>query len=841
MKPARRLRRRIIAGGLALIAAFAGFAAYDGWRLHQQIVSANERELGNLAQALSGEADRSLQAVDVLLRDTASWYESAPRAADPDAVAAALGSRAVGVPQVSVLTLVDARGLQRHRSRATGEPLADVSDRPYFRKHRDTDTAGLFINEPIVTRTERQPALVVSRRLNRPDGSFDGVVTAIVTLEALQSAYSAIQLGEGSSLLLALDDGTLVVQQPVGVGPSRTRFPEISALKGGTLIDRYTSPADGRAKLVAVVGVGEQPLILAITRDEAEALRPWYDEMWSAAWRTVMVSLLVGLTIAALLRQLGRLAQGQRALRESEERYAMAMEAANEGHAEWCAADGTLFASDKWNALHGIGEHAPSAGSGSGVMRGVVIHPDDVQAVTAAFDDNLAGRSRSIEVEYRVRAPDGGWRWIHARGRCLIDAERGPPRLFCAATDVTARKEAEDAKQRMAARLQQNERLEALGTLAGGIAHDFNNILGAILGFGELAQQQAEPGSALRRHIDRVMQGGTRARMLVKRILDFSRSGVAELSPVHVQAVVEEVIAMLTPTLPPGVALRAELDAKNCAVLGDGTQLYQVVMNLCTNAVQAVEEGGEGGEGRVTVKLQQVQITAPRLLMHAELAVGAHVCLAIEDNGTGMAPEVLQRIFEPFFTTKKQGEGTGLGLSVVHGIVSDLGGAIDVVSLPGQGTAVSVWLPVSGECEPPAATVAAEWPTGQGQTVLVVDDERSLVELAEETLASLGYEPVGFDSAEAALRAFEADPTRFDALLTDEMLPGMPGSELARQVRTLRPELPVILMSGKVDKALLQRAHDAGVEAVLHKPLALRELATRLAEAIRPDGGAGYN
>lgn len=838
MKPARRLHRRIVAGGLALIAAFAGSAAYDGWRLHQQVMSVNERELGNLAQALSGEADRSLQAVDVLLRDTASWYESAPRAADADVVAAALGSRAVGVPQVSVLTLVDARGLQRHRSRATGEPLADVSDRPYFRKHRDTDTAGLFINEPIVTRTERQPALVVSRRLNRPDGRFDGVVTAIVTLQALQSAYSVIQLGEGSSLLLALDDGTLVVQQPAGVGPSRTRFPEISALKGGTLIDRYTSPADRRAKLVAVVGVGEQPLILAITRDEAEALRPWYDEMWSAVWRTAMVSLLVGLTIAALLRQLGRLAQGQRALRESEERYAMAMEAANEGHAEWCAADGTLFASDKWNALHGIGGHAPGAVGGVGVMRDVVIHPDDLQAVTAAFDDNLAGRSRSIEVEYRVRAPDGGWRWIHARGRCLIDAEGGAPRLFCAATDVTARKEAEDAKQRMATRLQQNERLEALGTLAGGIAHDFNNILGAILGFGELAQQQAEPGSALRRHIDRVMQGGTRARMLVKRILDFSRSGVAELTPVHVQSVVEEVIAMLTPALPPGVDLQAELNAKDCAVLGDGTQLYQVVMNLCTNAVQAIEKGGTG---TVAVRLHHVQITAPRLLLHAELAVGAYVCLAVEDNGTGMAPEVMQRIFEPFFTTKKQGEGTGLGLSVVHGIVADLGGAIDVVSLPEQGTTVSAWLPVSGACEAPAAAVAADWPFGQGQTVLVVDDERSLVELAEETLASLGYEPVGFASAEAALRAVQAEPARFDALLTDEMLPGMPGSELARQVLALRPEIPVILMSGKVDKALLQRARDAGVEAVLHKPLALRELATRLAEAIRPHGGAGYN
>jgi CheY-like chemotaxis protein len=197
-----------------------------------------------------------------------------------------------------------------------------------------------------------------------------------------------------------------------------------------------------------------------------------------------------------------------------------------------------------------------------------------------------------------------------------------------------------------------------------------------------------------------------------------------------------------------------------------------------------------------------------------------------------MSADVLQRAFDPFFTTKKVGEGTGLGLSMVHGIVADLGGAIDIATELGRGTQVTVWLPVSGESEAPPLRPEPTWPRGAGQVVMVVDDERPLVELAEELLAELGYEPVGFDSSERALEAFEADPQRFDAVLTDEMLPGLPGSELARRLLALRPGLPVILVSGNVGAALEQRARDAGVVALLRKPLGLQELAETLARTL---------
>jgi signal transduction histidine kinase/ActR/RegA family two-component response regulator len=700
MKSRDPLRRRIVAGGLALVVVIGGSAAYDSWRLHEQLMAASERELGNLANALAAQAARSLQAVDVLLRDTSIWYESEADRLDARAIEAALASRIAGVSQASVLSIVDANGQQRHRSRQTGEPLADVSDRPYFIVHRDRPDAGMFVNQPVVTRTEGSPALVVSRRLNRQDGGFDGVVTAIVTVEQLRQMYASIDLGKGSALLLTQDDGTLVMRQPPlkGAAAGQTRYHDLPALKGGPRVDRAVKKVDGRAKLIAVVGIANQPLLLAVTRDEAEALRPWYEDMWSGAARTAIMSLLVLLTMVALLRQLRRLDLG--------------------------------------------------------------------------------------------------------------DAERA----------------------RLEARLQQTQRLEALGTLAGGIAHDFNNILGAILGFGEMAQRQADEGAPIRRHIDRVLQAGARARLLVRRVLDFSRSGMAERVPVNLQAVVEEVVAMLTPTLPAGLALRSDLRTGNAAVLGDATQLYQVVMNLCTNAVRAMDESGV-----LELGARRVDVAETRALFQGDLRPGRYVCVDVADSGDGIAPDVKARIFDPFFTTRKVGEGTGLGLSVVHGIVSDMGGVIDLADRPGRGTRVSVWLPIVGESERAPPPLAPDWARGNGEVVMIVDDEPPLVELAEELLAGLGYEPVGYGSSEAALRAFAADAQRFDAVLSDEMLPGISGSELAAKVREVRCDLPIALMSGNVSAALEARARAAGVQVVLHKPLALQELADCMVKLV----GAG--
>ena len=434
----------------------------------------------------------------------------------------------------------------------------------------------------------------------------------------------------------------------------------------------------------------------------------------------------------------------------------------------------------------------------------------------------IAGES--VRFEMKARRKDG--QLIDIEMRAVPIRYRGKQHALGMARDITAQKRAEAERAQLEGQLLQAKKLEAIGTLAGGIAHDFNNILAATLGYGEMAQKEAPAGTPLRRHIDAVVSAGLRAKSLVERILAFSRSGIGERVPVHVQSVVAEALELVAASLPAHVGLEQRLAAGDAAVLGDPTQIHQVVMNLCANAAQAMKT-----RGKLTASLDLVEKDASRAATSA-LARGRYVRLQVADTGSGIAPHVLERIFDPFFTTKAVGVGTGLGLSLVHGIVTDLGGGIDVASTVGKGTSFTVYLPWSGVAAR-AARVEEAIPQGAGETILLVDDEELLVRLGEEMIARLGYEPVGFTTGAAALDAFRAEPQRFNAVLSDEAMPEMTGSELARAIRRLRPEMPIVLMSGFVNPALTASARDIGVCEVLAKPLVARDIARCLANALR--------
>jgi CheY-like chemotaxis protein len=299
---------------------------------------------------------------------------------------------------------------------------------------------------------------------------------------------------------------------------------------------------------------------------------------------------------------------------------------------------------------------------------------------------------------------------------------------------------------------------------------------------------------------------------------------------VHVEHVVREALDLLSAKLPGGIELKANLAAGRAALLGDPTQVHQVVMNLCTNASQAMPHGGV-----LAVNLSVQHIEAPRAASIGTLEPGEYVVLRVADTGLGMTADVLERIFEPFFTTKEAGSGTGLGLALVHGIVTQVGGAIDAASTLGQGSAFTVYLPRSGDAaDLEDRDVEFALPRGDGQRVLVVDDEVPLVQLATRTLEDLGYMPVGFTSSAEALAAFRADPLRFDAVVTDERMPGMSGLALIREVRGTHRSIPIVLMSGYVGGGLASRAREAGADEVLKKPLLARDLAACMARAIQP-------
>jgi PAS domain S-box-containing protein len=382
--------------------------------------------------------------------------------------------------------------------------------------------------------------------------------------------------------------------------------------------------------------------------------------------------------------------RSESALFESEQRHALALAAAGEGHWDCNLVTDQFYASPRMLEIYGFAPGTVFNSRADFVAR-FPFHPDDKPTWERAIGAHFAGATARFEIEIRM-LPRGVTRWIHLTGLCLRDGDGVPVRWTGVVSDITERKCTEAEMRRLEEQLRLALRLEAIGTLAGGIAHDFNNILAAILGFGEMALRDAAPGSRQRRDLDSIVAAGQRGRALVERILAFSRSSMAERVPVHVEAVVREALDQGLATLPGEIGVAMRLQARHAAMLGDPTQVHQVVANLVSNAVQSMAGGGTLG-----VTLTCADVETARVATVGTLGAGAYVVLSVQDSGGGIAPAVRERMFDPFFTTRDPGVGTGLGLSLVHAIITELGGAIDVACPVAGGAIFTVYFPRVGD------------------------------------------------------------------------------------------------------------------------------------------------
>ena len=399
------------------------------------------------------------------------------------------------------------------------------------------------------------------------------------------------------------------------------------------------------------------------------------------------------------------------------------------------------------------------------------------------------------------------------------------------ARDLTGRKKAEERRSELEAQLRESHKMQAMGTLAGGIAHDFNNILSAILGNVELAKGDAlaqDPQSPILESLREIEKAGRRARDLVRQILTFSRNEPLQRGAVRMAEVMHDTERLLRVTLPPTIDLQVQAPAHLPPVLADVTQIEQALLNLCTNAVHAIGDA----RGSVLMQANLVQLEQ-RQCERLGLPAGAYVALDVRDSGPGMDAATLSRIFEPFFTTKPVGQGTGLGLPVVHGVMRSHGGGIDVHSRPGEGACFTLYFPVASEAEQapalptpaPAAPVLASPPASARQHhVMYVDDDQALVFLVKRLLGRRGYQVSGFTDPHEATAALQADPQRYDLLVTDYNMPGYSGVDLLHAARAIRADLPVALASGYVTTEIEQAALAAGARALIHKPNDVDEL-----------------
>jgi PAS domain S-box-containing protein len=398
--------------------------------------------------------------------------------------------------------------------------------------------------------------------------------------------------------------------------------------------------------------------------------------------------------------------------------------------------------------------------------------------------------------------------------------------VMSAIRDITERKRGQTERELLEQRLRQAEKMESVGRLAAGIAHDFNNVLAGVFAYGEMLFEETPERSPLKRYAQNVLTAATRGRALVDQILDYSRSQHGKRAPIDIGPVVAETLELLRGSLPAAIRLETSAPQLPLVVVGDATQLHQVVMNLCSNAIQATSAGGT-----LRVVLETTELRAERALFSGTLRPGHYVRLTVEDSGSGMDAATLSRIFEPFFTTKEIGRGTGLGLSLVYAIVTDAGGAIDVHSIPEQGSTFAIYLPRVQDV-PAAEEALIPLSRGNGERVLLIDDEANILAMTAQVLTRLGYEPVSFSDSHAALAAFEAAPRSFDVVVTDDVMPGLTGTRLANVLHQQRLELPIVLVSGYSGPILAQRALAAGVSELLVKPLQPRDIAAALARVL---------
>lgn len=497
------------------------------------------------------------------------------------------------------------------------------------------------------------------------------------------------------------------------------------------------------------------------------------------------------------------------ALRESEERFRNLIEGSVQGiliHRD----NRALFVNQAYADIFGY--ETPDAIYELDSLAGLIADHEQ-ERLLGYQKAQLAGEPVPTYYEYQGVRQDGSLAWLDMQVRVI--AWEGAAAIQSTVVDVTDRK-------RLETQLLQAHKMEAIGTLAGGIAHDFNNVLGAIFMYAELSKTYVNPDGELWGNLQGVLTAAARAKDLVRQILTFSRQTETMRRPVQLGKLIQDMLGLLRASLPTTIEIRHDLSEIGDTILADPTQIHQIILNLCVNAEHAMRETG----GFLEIHVAPVDIDDAFARFHHDLQPGPYARLTIRDSGQGMTQETLERIFDPFFTTKDIGDGTGMGLAMVHGIITSYEGAITVESAPGQGTTFAIYFPRSEAPVEDQASVNAVMPHGSGH-ILVVDDEPAFTRSLSVLLGMLGYEVTMSVGSQEALDMFCAAPQNFDLVITDQTMPNLTGEQLVQGMRRLRADIPIILCTGYSHVMNAEKAQALGVDAFCMKPMTAQDFADR--------------
>ena len=447
----------------------------------------------------------------------------------------------------------------------------------------------------------------------------------------------------------------------------------------------------------------------------------------------------------------------------------------------------------------------------------------------AVFLSELQGKGSITSYEVVLKRKDGTPVTVETSSHFYLDDTGNIAGVEGIFQDITQRKQAEEDHRKLESQLIQAQKMEAVGTLAGGIAHDFNNILSGIIGYSELCLRAVQDQPKVHHNMEQVLKAAERAKELVQQILAFSRKAAQEKKPIAIAPIIKEIVRFMRASLPTTIEITQTINETSDVIMADLTQMHQVLMNLCTNAGHAMKETG----GVLEIGLKEVVMDALNLIHHPDLKPGRYLELSVRDTGHGIPQENLGRIFDPYFTTKKTGEGTGLGLAVVHGIVKDHGGDLSVYSEVGKGTIFIIYLPLmEKQAEGNERKVKEVILRGKGETILFIDDEKMVVDFSRELLEELGYKVVTQTDPVAAIEVFKKNSVNFDIVITDKTMPRLTGFDVIRKIRAIRADIPVVLCSGYQDKEDMEKLQALGINQLITKPARINVLAKAIRDVL---------